>query len=125
MGAETSSLELHFQFQCRERGEGCGSSACMHTAASEGATAARQEKRMAPGQLRAMLIQLLFKAIFLSDLMSHRSVFNVPLTCRVPAAAGAQAAPSRHWWKGGGEQGCKERPNQSCSKFVDCFNNRL
>jgi len=94
------SLELCFQFQCTERGEGCGSSGvCMHTTASEGAKAAKHEKRTPPGQLREMLIQLLFKAIFLSDLLSNRSVFNV-LTCRVPAAAGAGPALSRHWWEG-------------------------
>lgn len=40
-----------------------------------------------------MLIQLLFKTIFLSDLLSNRSVFSVLLTCRVPAAAAACPAP--------------------------------
>lgn len=66
---------------------------CVRTTASEGAKAARREYGTPPGQLRAMLIQLLFKTIFLSDLLSNRSVFSVLLTCRVPAAAGACPAP--------------------------------
>lgn len=121
------SPELHFQFWCTERGEDCGSSGdrasgsvCMPLLQREWRH--RNTRRMPPGQLTAMLIWLLFKAIFLSDLV--RSVFNVLLTCRVPGAAGAWPAPSRHWQKGGGEQGYENQPNQSCSKFADSFNNR-